>query len=606
MPSTLALSLEKNLHRQVRLKRLALWLTTFALAACSSTPLPPWGRASSQSRPANASAQPVFVQPTPAQSSPVASGSAATAFEPATPAQPENLPIAESAAVSARFAAPSVVYSTPGLQTARTTFSTQDEIKLWLRDQAGVASRTPGVMAAVVPLGRSQRGEIIEALVLTRGAGADPAAVQLTGRPTVLLIGQQHGNEPAGSEALLVIARELAQGLLQPLLSQINVLIVPRANPDEANTDQRMTAGGLDLNRDHLLLNTPEVQALTALTRDFNPTVVVDLHEYPVTDSFQDKFGAVHKFDALLQYATAVNLPEFLTKAAEEWYRRPIVAALKTQGLSSEWYHTTSTDLADKKVFMGGANPDTARNVNGLKNRVSLLIETRGVGLGKLHIQRRVHTHVTALTSVLNSTAKRAAELLVLRPYIDKEVSTQACKGDAVIEAASTASRYELLMLDPNSGADKAVTVDWESALALRTLKSRARPCGYWLSAQSSMAVERLKLHGVQILTLAESGSMLGDSYREISRVEGYRQDACGLIAANNMVIKAQVSLVRAAVDVARGSYYVPLNQPLGNLVVAALEPDTPSSYFANQILPNLQATVRVMAQPNVKFEEIP
>ena len=161
-------------------------------------------------------------------------------------------------------------------------------------------------------------------------------------------------------------------------------------------------------------------------------------------------------------------------------------------------------------------------------------------------------------------------------------------------------------MLDPNTGADKAVTVEWESALALRTLKARARPCGYWLSAQSSMAVERLKLHGVQILTLAESSSMLGDSYRESSRIEVSRQDASGVIAANNMVIKAQVSLVRAAVDVARGSYYVPLNQPLGNLVVAALEPDTPSSYFANQILPNLQATVRVMAQPNVKFEEIP
>jgi hypothetical protein len=332
----------------------------------------------------------------------------------------------------------------------------------------------------------------------------------------------------------------------------------------------------------------------------------VDLHEYPATDSFQDKFGAIHKYDALLHYATTVNLPEFLTKAAEEWYRRPIVAAFKTQGLSSEWYHTTSTDLADKKVFMGGSNPDTARNVNGLKNRVSLLIETRGVGLGRLHIQRRVHTHVTALTSVLNSTAKRAAELNVLRPYLDKEVSTQACKGDAVIEAAATASRYELLMLDPNTGADKAVTVEWESALALRTLKARARPCGYWLSAQSSMAVERFKLHGVQILTLAESGSMLGDSYREISRIEGYRQDASGAIAANNKVIKAQVSLVRAAVDVARGSYYVPLNQPLGNLVMAALEPDTPSSYFANQILPSLQAAVRVMAPPSVKFEEIP
>jgi hypothetical protein len=44
----------------------------------------------------------------------------------------------------------------------------------------------------------------------------------------------------------------------------------------------------------------------------------------------------------------------------------------------------------------------------------------------------------------------------------------------------------------------------------------------------------------------------------------------------------------------------------LGNLVLAALEPDTPSSYFANRILDGLQSTVRVMGEPNLKLEELP
>lgn len=57
---------------------------------------------------------------------------------------------------------------------------------------------------------------------------------------------------------------------------------------------------------------------------------------------------------------------------------------------------------------MGGVQPDTGRNVNGLKNTVSLLVETRGVGIGRAHIQRRVHTQVTAMTSALRSTAERA------------------------------------------------------------------------------------------------------------------------------------------------------------------------------------------------------
>ena len=161
-------------------------------------------------------------------------------------------------------------------------------------------------------------------------------------------------------------------------------------------------------------------------------------------------------------------------------------------------------------------------------------------------------------------------------------------------------------MLDPVSGADKTLTVDWDSALALRTLKARARPCGYWLSAGSARAVDRLRLQGVQVLRVAEAGSLLGDSYRETSRTEGERQDVRGTIAAGAPIIRAQVSLSRSVLDVPRGSYYVPLNQPLGNLVLAALEPDTQSSYFANQLLENVQATVRVMAEPSLKFEELP
>ena len=589
-----------NLVFSVTLKKLSLLVATSFIAACSSIPLPIWSTQPSLNK--MASAQLATAAPPTPVTPPAPSNAAIT---PTLPTPFTVAPSIESPEVSARFAAPSIAYSTPGLQTGRTSFSTQAEIKSWLRNQVAAAASTPGVRAAVIHIGRSQRGEDIEALVLTRALGTNPAALQSAGRPTVLLIGQQHGNEPAGSEALLVIAMELARGLLQPLLNQINVVIVPRANPDAANSEQSTIDGGLDLNRDHLLLKTPEVQALTTLKRDYRPTVVLDAHEYAAANQFLDKFGTLQKFDALFAYATTVNQPEFLTKAAEEWYRRPILAALKAQGLSTEWYYSTSNDLADKKVSMGDPHPDTARNANGLKNMISLLIETRGVGLGRLHIQRRVHTHVTAITSVLTSTAKRSAELMLLRPYIDKEVSTQACQGDAVIEAATTPTRYELAVLDPVNGSDKVVTVDWESALSLRPIKTRARPCGYWLSAESTTAVERLKLHGVQVLNVAEAGSMLGDSYREISHIECYQHNVRGESAGNNKVIKPQVRLIRAVVDVPRGSYYVSLNQPLGNLVMAALEPDTLGSYFANQLLPSLETTVRVMAPPNVKFEEV-
>ena len=52
------------------------------------------------------------------------------------------------------------------------------------------------------------------------------------------------------------------------------------------------------------------------------------------------------------------------------------------------------------------------------------------------------------------------------------------------------------------------------------------------------------------------------------------------------------------------GSFYVPLNQPRANLAVAALEPDTQNSFFANHLIEELDSVARIMAPPSLVFEE--
>ena len=601
MPHSFSTAGRETALRPKPWRLLGIGVSLALLAACTSVQLPPW-MPGPQQPVAQTSPPPVQV--------PVEPAVAVQATPVAPPSVIANLPIEApapySAAVAARFPAPPTVYSTPGLQANRSTFTTQDEIQTWLRDQAAALARSAGIKAAVLPIGLSQQGRQLEALVLTRSTGTDPAALQATGRPTVLLINQQHGDGPAGSEALLVIARELAQGLLQPLLERVNVVIVPRANPDSVHQGASLPPLAQTMSRDHLLLNAPETQALARLIRDYRPMVLMDVGEYAIGDEFLKKFGALQKFDAHMQYSTVANMPEFLTRADEEWYRRPLLAALKGQGLSSEWIYTTSEDMADRTVSMGGPEPVTSRNVGGLKDAVSLTVETRGAGLGRLHIQRRIHTHVTAITSVLGSTAQRANELNKLHPYLEKEISGQSCKGQAIVEAANTPAQYDLQMLDPASGADKTLTVDWESALALRALKTRIRPCGYWLSSTSKTAVGRLRLHGVQVLRVLEPSSLLGDIYREKPNTRIAQQAMQTGTAGVLPPTKTEVTLVRGVVDAPAGSFYVPLNQPLANLAIAALEPDTQSSYFSNQLLEALSSTARVMSEPALKTEEMP
>jgi Zinc carboxypeptidase len=557
----------------------ALATVLAVLAACTSVPLTPWPATPPPGRPA------------------------ASAPSPAAPAPAASAPApAESFGVAARFPDPATTLRTPAFEPGHTGFTSNAELRDLLqrlaRDGGGASSAV-----RLLQVGSSQAGVPLEALHFSRAA---PPGAGHAPRPTVLLIGQQHGDEPAGSEALIVIAQELAAGRLTPLLDRIDVVVLPRANPDGAATASRGTASGIDANRDHLLLRTPEAQAQTQLVREFNPLVVVDAHEYSVLGRYVEKFGAVQRFDALVQYAMTANLPPFVSKASEEWFRRPMLQALDAQGLTHEWYYTTSTDVADKKISMGGVQPDTGRNVNGLRNAVSFLVETRGIGLGRAHLARRVQTHVVAISSVLQSAATRADDLQKLRRFVDAELSSKACQGRMTVEAVATPSEYNLKMLDPQTGADKTVNVIWDSALELTTVTQRARPCGYWLDADQTDAALRLRNLGVRVQRLDESGSLRGEAYDETAREVAARGDVRGTIADAGSVLRVKVDLVPILIDARAGSYYVGLDQPLANLVVAALEPDTQNSFVAHRIVSDTKAQARVLARPEARMSPMP
>ncbi|MBX3622705.1 MAG: peptidase M14 [Rhizobacter sp.] len=560
--------------------RATVCVGTAGLVACSTTTLPPAPSAPTPTAPPVAAPAPVPpLQPAPA---PVAPPPASTLSD----------------AVSARFQEPAVSYRTPAFQPGRMSFTTEQELQAWMQE---LALRAASVVR-LVKLGASQRGVPLQALLFSREADVSPAALQQGGRPMVLLVGQQQGDDGVSAEALMVVSQELAQGRLQTLLDRVNVLVLPRANPDGALTGQRATANGIELDRDHLLLQTPEAQAQARLVREYQPVVVAYGQAYDIDPGYEQKFGAVQAQDALLQYATTPNLPPFITKAAEEWLREPLVASLRQQGLTSDWYHSLSSDPASRKLSMGSTRPDNARNVQGLKNAVSLMVAGRGAVAGPWRIKRRVYTQVSAMTSILMSSARRGADLLKLRQYVDAEVSAQACQGQAVVEAAPTLAEHTVTMLDATTGVDRQVTVNWDSALALGDLKSRPRPCGYWLDADQGEAVARLRLLGVRVEQVQAIGVVQGDGYLA-STDPTAAPGAAGTAAAPS---GTGVRTLSALLDVLPGSYYVPLSQPLANLVIAALEPDTTFSYRAGGLVTGLTKEARLTALPGVKMAVMP
>jgi len=518
----------------------------------------------------------------------VLAASATARFDPA-------LVAVEAPAVSARFPDPVVAYDTPGFRAGRDDFTSHAELMAFVTE---LQSRTGGFKLRIIGVSKEERA--IPLLVFASPASAPPEAVLKGGKPTVLIVAQQHGNEPAGSEAALAIAARLSVGDLKPLLDRINVLIVPRANPDGAEAFVRDTSARIDMNRDHLLLRTSEARAIALVAREYQPDVVIDAHEFTVMDRWVAKFSGVMSYDALIQYATVGNLPAALVHEANARFRTAILSALDRAGLTAHWYFTTDAGSNDKTVSMGGVQPDTWRNVGGLRNAVSFLLETRGVGIGRAHFKRRVRTHELTMEALLRTTATYPAEVLASTRGAARSVIAAACSGDYVVESDATRTTHALTLLDPVTGIARDIEVPWRSALDIRTLRTRPRPCGYFLDAAQREAATRLRDLGVVIEQLTSPLTVRAERFRVLKSEPSRRADGRGAIDDPEDVLRITVETEPIDVSLPAGTYYVSLGQPLANLVAAALEPDSQNSFVANRLLPLTEerTVLRAIAPP--------
>ena len=96
----------------------------------------------------------------------------------------------------------------------------------------------------------------------------------------VLLLAGQHGDErPAQRTVESLLAMPPAD--LDNRLPNLQLAVIPEANPDGCAIRSRFNADGIDLNRDHQLLRSDETAAIHQFVRQWQPQVILDLHSYP-------------------------------------------------------------------------------------------------------------------------------------------------------------------------------------------------------------------------------------------------------------------------------------------------------------------------------------
>ncbi|HSC30025.1 MAG TPA: M14 family zinc carboxypeptidase, partial [Vicinamibacterales bacterium] len=111
--------------------------------------------------------------------------------------------------------------------------------------------------------------------------GADPETVTRTGKLRVYIQGNIHGGEVEGKESAQMLLRDLAQGRHAEWLQSMVLLVAPIYNADGnervsltnrgrqhgpvGGMGQRPNAQDLDLNRDHMKLDSPEARSFVRL-----------------------------------------------------------------------------------------------------------------------------------------------------------------------------------------------------------------------------------------------------------------------------------------------------------------------------------------------------
>ena len=468
---------------------------------------------------------------------------------------------------------------------------------------------------AVLPLGSSQNGVPIEALAFTRPpALAAPAATAASGvsaaplrRPTVVVMAGQHGDEPAGTEALIVVAAGArggpAVGRARPRRRRAPAARQPRRRRRlHARRRRRHRRQSRSPAAAHAGSARHRQAARTTSRRSSCSTCTNIRSAAPSSPSS----ARLHRFDALLQYATVANL-----RAVRHQGGRGVVppAAARQPARRRPERRLVRDDVEPTRptarLTMGSVGPQVGRNAERPAQRrqparrdARRRSRPRRPEAARAVARRRRHERAGERRRAMPTTSSSCASSSTARRR------RSPARGEVVIEAAPTPSEYDYAVIDADTGEVRRITVTWNSALQLRTAEEPAAPVR--LLAGGRPRATRSSGCACSASRCSSSTSSASCAARATALIA--REPIAGTPprAARRCRCGCKVQTQAALLDVAAGGYYVSLDQPLANLAVAALEPESPSSFAANGVIADVGGEARILLRPAVRMTPVP
>lgn len=417
-----------------------------------------------------------------------------------------------------------------------------------------------------------------------------------TNKPVLLVQAGIHSGEIDGKDAGLMLLRDIALRGKDKLLDQADLVFVPIFNADGHERSSiysrpnqrgpraqgwRTTAQNLNLNRDYLKADSPEMRAMIGLINRLDPALYLDLH---VTDGTDYQYDITYAFSGWRGYYAK-------SKAIGRWLdtrlRPRLDPALKRNG-HVPGYYVSAVDNRDPDKGMSH-DADTPRFSTGYgdtRRIPTVLVETHSL---KPYRQRVLGTYIlveealrrvgedrAALRAAIASDrADRPTKAVLRWKALEKPIYTVDFLGVAF-------ERYK----SPASGSDE---IRWLGRPVTQRMPvigeapdlTVTLPAAWWVPVSKPDVIDRLKLHGVTFETLSNSRTLKLDMVRLADPKLG---------AANEGHVPLTAQFVHAArtETFPAGSVRVPSDQPLGLLAAALLEPESPDSMLAWNYFPEI------------------
>jgi predicted deacylase len=444
----------------------------------------------------------------------------------------------------------------------------------------------------VLEIGTTPEGRTMIAVVVSKDRAFTPEAAAKTSKAVIMIQSGIHAGEIEGKDTVLMLVRDMTVSKrFAGWLDHAIFVIIPVFNIDgheyfsafhrpsqngPQSTGLRNTAQRLNLNRDYMKGDTPEMRAWLHIFNTWMPDFLIDNH---VTD------GSDMQYDVTWDMARNQDIAE----PAGAWVREKFVPELDKRmaadGHLVAPYGALRNVAGKREFFMEVFTPRYSHLYAAVQNRPSLLVETHSLKTAKTRAWANYDIMRHSIDTILldpeglrravreadRQMAERAGNRQSPPVYLAGKVSD---KSHPLVYHALKTEQYKSEITGANVTRYTGQPDDLDTRIhdQIDTTMEGQMPLGYLVPAAWKQVADVLALHGVE---MERTGKALEQEF-ETYRFTGTK--FAGSAVEGHVAVDFEPHLVKERVFIPAGSYWVPLKQRRSRLIFSLLEPQAPDS----------------------------